>query len=350
MPNGDGWPPFLPPGFGPPFRRDLPGVPVRPPDTPFAPPDVPGRGFLPPVVVPVEPPPPVFTPSPRVAASGAQTGARQAAARLATRALGGPLAGAVFAIEILRRIGARKEEMREEEEEAKRQFEREQRALRRPTRVIEIPGPPLDVPLPQSVPQIKPVILPEIETAPPSRVPLETQPLPVEIEAPTAPQIEVSPQIEIETPTLPSAVPATSPQEIALPPLATPGFGPPTEVVIPEIAPPPVLRRGLIRLPQTQTRIQLADLVGAQTFPRTVIGDLTPLRIPEVEFPTLAQPLPLAQPQPTRQAEEKCQEVKRRRRRKGVCREGFFREFPGKTQFVTWRERECVTGFKISEK
>jgi hypothetical protein len=55
--------------------------------------------------------------------------------------------------------------------------------------------------------------------------------------------------------------------------------------------------------------------------------------------------LPTQQPFPQQatQADRKCQEVKRRRRRKGKCREGFFREYPNKTRFVEWREVDCVT-------
>ena len=51
----------------------------------------------------------------------------------------------------------------------------------------------------------------------------------------------------------------------------------------------------------------------------------------------------------TRQKTKECQEVLRRRRRRGKCREGFFEELPGKTRFTTWRVKECATGKTISE-
>lgn len=51
---------------------------------------------------------------------------------------------------------------------------------------------------------------------------------------------------------------------------------------------------------------------------------------------------------PTRAARE-CQEVKRRRRRKGKCREGFFEELPGRTRYTTWRTVNCATGKTIRE-
>ena len=51
----------------------------------------------------------------------------------------------------------------------------------------------------------------------------------------------------------------------------------------------------------------------------------------------------------TRQKTKECQEVLRRRRRKGKCREGFFEELPGKTRFTTWRIKDCASGKTISE-
>jgi hypothetical protein len=50
----------------------------------------------------------------------------------------------------------------------------------------------------------------------------------------------------------------------------------------------------------------------------------------------------------TKTRQRECQEVKTRRRRKGKCREGFFREVPGKTRFITWREVDCLTGKETS--
>lgn len=54
-------------------------------------------------------------------------------------------------------------------------------------------------------------------------------------------------------------------------------------------------------------------------------------------------PAPGAGTQPRRATRRKCEEVKRRRRRKGKCREGFFEELPGKTRYTTWRTVDCVT-------
>lgn len=52
----------------------------------------------------------------------------------------------------------------------------------------------------------------------------------------------------------------------------------------------------------------------------------------------------------SRTDESDCQIVERRRRRRGVCREGFFREEPGRTKFVTWRTRRCDTGSVLTER
>ena len=51
-----------------------------------------------------------------------------------------------------------------------------------------------------------------------------------------------------------------------------------------------------------------------------------------------------------RQRTKECQEVLRRRRRKGECREGFFEELPGRTRFTTWRTVDCKTGKTIKRK
>ena len=80
-----------------------------------------------------------------------------------------------------------------------------------------------------------------------------------------------------------------------------------------------------------------------RTPPAPVPTPLDPLS-PQPFNPFFPVPQPFADGQTsslTTQQTKKCQEVTRRRRRKGKCREGFFREKPGSTQFITWRERQC---------
>lgn len=61
---------------------------------------------------------------------------------------------------------------------------------------------------------------------------------------------------------------------------------------------------------------------------------------------TVATALPgpsFAGSRPRTRAARECQEVKRRKRRKNKCREGFFEELPGSTRFITWRTVDCRT-------
>lgn len=51
-----------------------------------------------------------------------------------------------------------------------------------------------------------------------------------------------------------------------------------------------------------------------------------------------------------RQRTKECQEVLRRRRRKGQCKEGFFEELPGRTRFTTWRTYDCKSGKTVKRK
>jgi hypothetical protein len=58
--------------------------------------------------------------------------------------------------------------------------------------------------------------------------------------------------------------------------------------------------------------------------------------------PITGAPLPFAQPTPTRSSRcPPCETVKRRRRKKGQCRQGYFREYPDRTDYITWSKRKC---------
>jgi hypothetical protein len=59
--------------------------------------------------------------------------------------------------------------------------------------------------------------------------------------------------------------------------------------------------------------------------------------------PPIRAPLPFAQPTPTTSGRcPPCEQVKRRRRKKGQCRQGYFREFPDRTEYITWSKRKCL--------
>ena len=60
------------------------------------------------------------------------------------------------------------------------------------------------------------------------------------------------------------------------------------------------------------------------------------------------QPTALAQSARTRTREKDCKEVKRKRKR-GKCEEGFYKEIRGKTQYTPWRQLDCLTGQTIKE-
>lgn len=148
----------------------------------------------------------------------------------------------------------------------------------------------------------------------------------------------------------------TQPQrEPVGPPAPAPAEPLPEIVTVPQTAPPPSPRISTppqlgritfaagaalasavgIRLAQRQTT-RIGQRIGEPLAPPTPAPPVPPLPIP----PALA-PAGLQSQLRTRQRE--CQEVKRRRRRKGKCREGFFEELPGRTRFITWREVDCVT-------
>jgi hypothetical protein len=80
---------------------------------------------------------------------------------------------------------------------------------------------------------------------------------------------------------------------------------------------------------------------------QTPAGDIRDATtVSDVPLPTnvavpLLTGLPLTQTQPVRLSSRDCQIVTRRRRRKGRCREGFFRETPTGTKYITWRSKKC---------
>lgn len=84
---------------------------------------------------------------------------------------------------------------------------------------------------------------------------------------------------------------------------------------------------------------------------RDVLRDRTRDLVRDFQPDPLANPFAQPQPQtggrvrsPGRAATSDCVEVQRRRRRKGKCREGFFRETRDSTRYETWRVRDCLTG------
>lgn len=138
------------------------------------------------------------------------------------------------------------------------------------------------------------------------------QPLPVPQPAPTptpTPRPTTAPQVWQPSPfPMPTPTP-TTPLRIPLVPF------------LPLLTPTPTPTRTPVRVPQR-------------------VPDRPGLTLPQP--PAVPYPQPYAQPTPTRSSRcPPCEEVKRRRRKKGQCRQGYFREYPTRTEYITWSKRKC---------
>lgn len=141
--------------------------------------------------------------------------------------------------------------------------------------------------------------------------------------------------------TQPGARPAARP--------ATPGTRPaapprpvlaPVPLRFPTPTPTPLPFRPLSPLPLPITPTPARPITPTPSRPITP----TPLRptLPLPLTPGITQPVPFAQPTPTSSSRcPPCEQVKRRRRKKGQCRQGYFREFPDRTEYITWSKRKC---------
>lgn len=174
------------------------------------------------------------------------------------------------------------------------------------------------------------------------------------IDNPAIPDIVVNPTPFPGTPSIPRTVPTPdappveTPEIVVLPqPIPLPSPGP---VAVPR--PPP--RRAPAPRPGIRFNPFLVPLFSPTPSPRFVgrpaplpfsppapnVPRLTPFNPSPVGF---IDPISTPEPQPQPDQAERCQEVQRRRRKKGKCREGFFVETPTSTRYITWRERECDT-------
>lgn len=216
--------------------------------------------------------------------------------------------------------------------------ELQRRKLRKLSALIVLPDP--DVILNPSPAEVvttapRPMVTPRIDIVPtlPEVTPqIPDFPVPKPA-APTAPSVP--------TPTLPRQMPRPVPVPIGVPtPLPRPSKLPrrfPAPVPFPGVFP------FLSPLPRT-------FFVGR---PAVTPSNLTRFRPTVQESPTIGSITGLTtsiSPQVATEAQTQCQVVKRRRRRKGKCREGFFSESPGSTKFVTWRERDCQSSRSLGGK
>ena len=238
-------------------------------------------------------------------------------------------------------------EVAEADAEFKRRVDEIKARILRRGRVEVLPSPRPGIDSPVQTPVFEPRVLPtpeptarpvrtqpEIRPPAPSEIPVETGPI-IEIPSPTtAPETEVIPR---ETPEIPApsrqptvrTAPRTRPSRRTLPLPRVPRTFP-LPLPRPSIQVRPRLRPGVRGRPTVRVR------------PRpTIQAD------PRAQLRPAADPF--AQPRTPAQECPPCQRVKEKRRVRGECEEGFFREFTDETQFTTWRVRNCGTGEKLKE-
>ena len=206
---------------------------------------------------------------------------------------------------------------------------------------------------------------PRRRETPPPRVPRRVLPLPPprEIFIPGRPPAGPAPQLPTEV----------LPSEPTITPPPRPPRGPPSVLPVPPVL-PPVPGSNLPGPRPGGTPAGSPSVGGRPASPgvlgRVLLGGapfIAPLFAPSpAAAPILipgrlpgaapGQPAPFAsqallgQVQPEVQtAQQRCQVVKRKRRRKGKCREGYFVERPGETEYQVWRERSCITG-KVTDR
>lgn len=188
--------------------------------------------------------------------------------------------------------------------------------------------------------QVEPI---EIEFPNPFEISDAPKPAPTpEVDRPASPEVEPEPIFQPFPPPAPIRVPF----EIPVP------ASDPAPVPAPKAPPAPGGVPRPVGLPFGLPFALPFALPGGSPFP---IGDPAPRlspspRTPLTGFDPRLVPFAGTAPDPAAQARpNQCEEVQRRRRRKGKCREGFFREESGKTKFVTWRTRDCATGETIRD-
>lgn len=351
MPNGERFPFPLPPIFPRPGPRD-PAFPI-----PFPIPDFPEdprpRVPLPPLAIPTAVPVPIGPARPPFGFPPADV--RQLPLPGANEPFGGRvirigrilrgiglgsilIIGAEILVDIIRRKQLRELGQILEEQDvaiAQAQIERIEARERRKVEILARADPVGRLPLPQvgfpEIPQIGVRAPPEI---------------PAQIPAPAPETFPEIPDISLPVPE-PIVVPEVLPP-VVLPEIQVPGQTPgtfPQPLPFPSPAPLPFPRPFPSIQPRTfPVAFPIAPPIGVPTPFRP--GDILPTPLTPIQPPGV--PLgfvdpgvdPGAQPQPQAR---RCEVVKRRRRRKGKCREGFFVERPGETQFITWRDRECDT-------
>lgn len=174
---------------------------------------------------------------------------------------------------------------------------------------------------------------------------------PTPVQRPTAPGILTWPLPDFFPLPSPAAVPQPGTRPV---PTVRPAPGPSTlPATLPEVVPasiPAPARAPLplptgVPFPSPSTYPLPLPLASPSALP--VPSPLTPIEALPLSYagssPSVGR-LEITQPAAQAQAQsQRCENVQRRRRRKGKCREGFFAEYPGETTYEYWRDVDCVT-------
>lgn len=243
--------------------------------------------------------------------------------------LAGPVGVILIGKDILDLQREAKRQEREADARAKRERELQKQADQQVRTVIieDFPAPI------EPEPQPEPLILPPTPQLPEITTPTEIDVVIPERRVAVPKKIvfpEIFPEISVPrpTPTRRTTTPAPSPTRS------------------PSVKPKPALLPFLFpsTLPSVRPSVRPSTRPSTRPASPTQQPNLTRFQQPALRLSPSTSTSPMFQTQPsspTRSAQQNCEVVKRRRRRKGKCREGFFREFPGSTRYVTWREFDC---------
>jgi hypothetical protein len=257
----------------------------------------------------------------------------------------------IIGAEIIRDVILRRQQKQIDENMARQdaEFKRRLDEIKRRIlagRIEVLPSPRPGVDSPPVMPVFEPIVLPQ-----PRPAPVRVLPRPVEV----APG-----RVPIPAPS-PAPAPVPAPQRRAAPapaPGPAPGpIAPPAPAPSPAPAPAPSPVRRAMPRPTPARRALPIPLPFAPPLPRIRPSiprtGIRPIQTPGPSFAPSPVPAPLPQPTtqpgaPTRGREcPPCERVKRKRRKKGKCEEGFFRQQLDGDEFFVWRTRDCATGVEI---
>ncbi len=185
----------------------------------------------------------------------------------------------------------------------------------------------------------------EAPTAPPARPIPPQAPSPVAFYVPSPDRRPTVPR-PIPAPRAPAPRPAPPPAPAPRPPPA-PGARPapprPAARPLPKPAAPKPKPLPMPFLPWSPPSPKPKPRPGGRPSPSPWGAPSSPTPLTALGPQPVGLPQPQLDPEPEQQ---KCEQVARRRRRKGQCRQGYFREYPDRTTYTTWSTRTCQSSRK----